>query len=197
MTERKKKKISTEDVLEERSVAQAAEASVAEGTGQAHAGLATSDEVSELQEQLADARAKADEYLDGWQRARAEFANYKKRVEREQSQIYQQAAGSIIKRYLEVLDDFERALKNRPTEGDGAAWADGIELIYQKFLNILKSEGVQQMDSEGKQFDPNFHEAITLEDSDQHESGQIIEVLQQGYLLGEKILRPAVVRVAK
>ena len=154
-------------------------------------------EVEELRQQLADKQAKAEEYLDGWQRARAEFANYKKRVEREQSQAYQMAAGSILKRYLEVIDDLERALKNRPQDGDGHAWAGGIELIYNKLRTILENEGVKQFKSDGQSFDPNFHEAVTSEDSDEHESGQIIEVLQQGYLLGDRVLRPAMVRVAR
>jgi molecular chaperone GrpE len=154
-------------------------------------------ELEELRDELARTRAQADEYLDGWQRARAEFANYKKRVEREQAQVYQTAAGSVIKRFLGVLDDLERALKNRPETGDGAVWAEGIELVYRKLVSILESEGVKPMDIAGQMFDPNLHEAILSEDSDQHESGQIIEALQQGYLLGEKVLRPARVRVAK
>ncbi len=154
-------------------------------------------EVEALRQQLAGQQAKAEEYLDGWQRARAEFANYKKRVEREQSQAYQMAAGSILKRYLEVIDDLERALKNRPKQGEGQAWASGIELIYNKLLAFLENEGVKQFQAEGQSFDPNFHEAVTSEDSDQHTSGQIIEVLQQGYLLGERVLRPAMVRVAR
>ncbi|OGO29995.1 MAG: nucleotide exchange factor GrpE [Chloroflexi bacterium RBG_16_54_18] len=154
-------------------------------------------EIEMLRQQLAGQQAKAEEYLDGWQRARAEFANYKKRVEREQSQAYQMAAGSILKRYLELTDDLERALKNRPTEGEGQAWASGIELIYSKLLTFLENEGVKQFQAEGQSFDPNYHEAVTSEESDQHSSGQIIEVLQQGYLLGERVLRPAMVRVAR
>ena len=150
-----------------------------------------------LEQELAEARARAEEYLDGWQRSRAEFANYKKRVEREQAQAYQTAAGNIIKRYLNVLDDMERALKNRPQEGDGAGWADGIELIYRKLSSILESEGIKTIEAEGQFFDPNLHEAISSEESDHHESGQIIEVVQQGYLIGDRILRPAVVRVAR
>jgi molecular chaperone GrpE len=155
------------------------------------------DPVSILKNELAETQAKANEYLDGWQRARADFSNYKKRVEREQSQIYQNAAGSILKRYLGIVDDLERALKNRPQDGDGAAWAEGIELIYRKLLSILESEGIQPMEAEGQPFDPNLHEAIMSEESDEHESGQIIEVLQQGYMLGDKVLRPAMVRVAR
>jgi molecular chaperone GrpE len=150
-----------------------------------------------LEQELAEARLKADEYLDGWQRSRAEFANYKKRMEREQSQAYQTATGNVIKRYLDVVDDLERALKNRPQDGDGAAWASGIELIYRKLLNMLESEGVKPVEAEGQLFDPNLHEAITSEESDEHESGRIIEVLEQGYLIGDRILRPAKVRVAR
>jgi molecular chaperone GrpE len=155
------------------------------------------DTISGLQNELAVTQAKADEYLEGWQRSRADFANYKKRVERDQAQTYQNAAASILKRYLGIIDDLERALKSRPADGDGAAWAEGIELIYRKLLSILESEGIQPMDAEGMLFDPNLHEAIMSEDSDQHESGQIIEVLQQGYLLGDRVLRPAMVRVAR
>lgn len=154
-------------------------------------------EIEALQAELAESRTKADEYLDGWQRSRAEFANYKKRIERDQLAVSQNAAGRIIKRYLEILDDLERALKNRPQEGEGAAWANGIELIYRKFKSILESEGITPMEAEGQLFDPNLHEAITSEESDEHESGQIIEVLQQGYMLGDRVLRPAMVRVAR
>jgi molecular chaperone GrpE len=118
-------------------------------------------------------------------------------VERDQAQTYQSAAASILKRYLSIIDDLERALKTRPLDGDGAAWAEGIELIYRKLLSILDSEGIQPMEAEGELFDPNLHEAIMSEDSDEHESGQIIEVLQQGYLLGDRVLRPAMVRVAR
>lgn len=150
-----------------------------------------------IKEELAKSQAQAVEYLDGWKRSQAEFANYKRRIEREQSQVYQNAAGSVIKRYLGVLDDLERALKVRPKEGEGAAWAEGVDLIYRKLLAILESEGVKPMDALGQQFDPNLHEAVMSEDSPEHESGQVIEVLQQGYLLGDRVLRPAMVRVAR
>jgi len=149
-----------------------------------------------LQQELAECRSKSDEYLDGWQRARAEFTNYRKRVERDQALMQQTLTGSIVKRYLEIVDDLDRALKNRPQEGEGASWADGIELIYRKLINILESNGVTIMPA-GVMFDPNLHEAITSEDSDQHQSGEIIEVIQQGYLLSDRVLRPALVRVAR
>ncbi len=149
-----------------------------------------------LEAELAKAKTEAADYLEGWQRARAEFANYKKRVERDQAFVYQNAASSVIRRYVELIDDLERALKNRPQEGEGLTWAGGIELIYRKFLAILENEGVTQMNPAGEMFDPNMHEAVTSENSPEHESGEIIEVLQKGYLIGDRVLRPAMVRVA-
>jgi len=154
-------------------------------------------DVPALLQELEETRAKADEYLDGWQRARAEFTNYKKRVEREQSQIYQTVTGNIIKQYIEITDDFERALIDKSQGSDGAEWANGVELIYRKLLAILQNEGVVRMDAQGQVFDPNLHEAITSEESDTYESGEIIEVLQPGYMIGNRVLRPAMVRVSK
>jgi len=157
----------------------------------------TSENLDALRQELEEARLKMSEYLDGWQRSRAEFSNYRKRIEREQAQTYQLAVGNVIKRYLDVADDLERALKNRPKDGEGAVWANGVELIYQKLLSFMDSEGVKPMEVEGQPFDPTIHEAISSENSDQHESGQVIEVVQQGYKLGDRVLRPAIVRVAR
>ena len=151
----------------------------------------------DLHTKLEELEKKASEYLDGWQRSRAEFANYKKRIEREQAQTYQNAAGSVLKKFLEVADDLERALKNRPQDQEGAEWAQGIELIYRKILAIMESEGITVMNLDGQFFDPNFHEAISHEDVEGYQEGQIIEVVKQGYLLGDRVLRPALVRVAR
>jgi molecular chaperone GrpE len=155
------------------------------------------DEFTQLQTELAEARAKAEEYLDGWQRSRADFANYKRRVERDQAIAQQMATGNVIRRYLEIADDLERALKNRPQDGEGAAWSSGIDLIYRKLLAAFEADGVTSMRVEEGYFDPNLHEAISQEDSVNHESGQIIAIVQPGYVLGDRILRPARVRVAR
>jgi molecular chaperone GrpE len=167
------------------------------GQPEEEAEIVLAEDLDAVRMELEESRAKANEYLEGWQRTLADFSNFKKRVDRDQAQVYQNAAGAIIKRFIEVLDDMDRALKSRPQEGEGAVWANGIELIYRKLISILESEGVKAMDIKGQVFDPNLHEAITLEDSADHESGQIIEVLQQGYMLGDRVLRPALVRVAK
>lgn len=146
-----------------------------------------------LEQELAAAQTKAAENLEGWQRAQADFANYKKRIARDQELLEGEVRGRVIKRYLEVLDDLELALKNKP-EGE---WAGGIELIYRKLLSYLEAEGLARMDPLGQPFDANQHEAVTQEDSAEHPSGTVIEVLRPGYTLGERVLRPAAVKVAK
>jgi molecular chaperone GrpE len=192
MTDKKKKEpIDTQETLDDSAQAVRAEAANQEMIA------SLQKDLEGIQQELVAARSKADEYLDGWQRSRAEFTNYKKRIEREASQTYQQAAGSVLRQFLGISDDLERALKNRPKEGEGAVWSNGIELVYRKLLNMLENEGVTPIRAEGAIFDPNFHEAIVSEQSDSHESGQVIEVVQQGYMLGEKVLRPAMVRVAR
>ncbi len=153
-------------------------------------------DIETLKSELKAIQEKANEYLDGWQRARAEFANYKKRLEREQAQTNANAAANVLRRYLEVMDDLELALKNRPQDGDGAAWSSGVELIYRKLSAMLESEGVSPIEAEGQLFDPTMHEAITNEPHPELESGQIIAVVKRGYRLGERVLRPAQVRVA-
>jgi molecular chaperone GrpE len=151
-------------------------------------------EIEALQKQLEEAEAKAAENLDGWQRAQAEFINYKNRVQRDREMDYAFMKGDIIKKMLPVLDDMERALANRP---DGDSWANGMELIARKFQNILEAESVKRIEAAGQPFDPNFHEAISSEPNEDVESGYVIEVVQNGYMLGERVIRPAMVRVAQ
>jgi len=157
------------------------------------------EEFTQLRTELEEAKQKECEYLSGWQRERAEFFNYKKRIEREQAQGGQNAFVNAIRRYLDIADDLDRALnsKNRPTEGEDAIWANGIELIHRKMLAAFEADGIKTIGTDGKFFDPNMHEAISHEDSPGHESGQIIEVVQPGYMLGERVIRPARVRVAR
>ncbi|NMB55935.1 MAG: nucleotide exchange factor GrpE [Leptolinea sp.] len=166
-----------------------------EKTSPAETEQALSPEI--LSAELEKARHESKEYFEGWQRERADFANYKKRIERDQVQIAQSVNGSIIKKYLVIVDDLERALKNRPVDPEGAKWAEGVELIYRKLQTILENENVKRIPAEETEFDPNIHEAISHEDSPDHKSGQVIEVLQQGYMIGDRVLRPALVRVAK
>jgi molecular chaperone GrpE len=155
---------------------------------------ADSSTLAELESQLAQARSQAAEYKDGWQRSVAEFQNYRRRMEADKAETYQSAVGGIIKRYLPVLDDMERAMQARPA---GLAWADGVELICRKLQSILEAEGLKRIEAEGQKFDPNFHEAIAQEPVEGVESGTVIAVVRNGYMLGERVIRPAMVRVAQ
>ena len=156
----------------------------------------TSEEES-LEEQVKRLQTEAEEYLDGWQRARAEFANFKKRTQRESEHARERIAGEIITHFLGVNDDIERALSRTPETDDFQEWTLGIELIHQKLQALFDAEGVELIDAEGERFDPNFHEAVSFEESDDHEEGLIIDTTQPGYKMGERVLRPAMVRVAK
>jgi molecular chaperone GrpE len=155
------------------------------------------EEVDFLRKELESVRKEAVDNLENWKRERADFMNYKRRVERDQEQVRLNIKGEIIKHFLPVLDDMERALKVLPKEGEQASWSEGIDLIFRKLQNILKVEDVVRIPAEGVQFDPTRHEAISYEPSPDHESGQVIEVIQQGYMLGDRVLRPALVRVAQ
>ncbi|MEW6717884.1 MAG: nucleotide exchange factor GrpE [Chloroflexota bacterium] len=184
-----------EEVIEEVESAETEVLEAKETEAIPEAELPTVEEFKSVKDELEEIRQQADEYLDGWQRAMAEFSNYKKRVQKEQETIYQEIAGRIILGYLEILDDLERALENHPPSED-KAWEEGIELICKKFRSLLDAEGVKPIEADDKIFDPNLHEAVSQEDSDDHKSGEIIQVVQQGYMLGDRVLRPARVRVA-
>lgn len=165
--------------------------------GEVEGSLSEGDEQSDLQSELEEIRSQADEYLDGWQRARAEFANYKKRIQKEREESRSFITAEILSKYITVVDDFERALSDRPSDGASDAWAEGVDMIYRKLKTILESEGVEEYSPEGEIFDPNFHEAIGFEESDDHDEGMIFQVIQPGYKIGERVIRPAIVRVAK
>lgn len=153
-----------------------------------------SAEVDSLKKKLAEAESKTSEYRESWLRAQADFQNYKKRLERDNEMMYISMKGDIIKKVLPALDDLERALQNRRADDP---WADGIELIARKLQNMLESEGVKRIEALGAEFDPNFHEAISHEPADGAKSGSVIGVVQNGYMLGERVIRPALVRVAQ
>ena len=151
-------------------------------------------EVAELMKKLEEAEAKVAEHRSDLQRERAEFVNYKNRVQRDADVQRANMKGDILQKVLPVLDDLERALQNRPAD---EAWASGIELIARKFQSVLESEGVKRIEAEGQPFDPNFHEAISHEPNGDVPSEHVIAVVRNGYVIGERVIRPALVRVAQ
>ena len=156
---------------------------------------AQAQEAQAEREQLA---AQAAENLDGWQRARAEFANYKRRVEAERSELAASAGAEALKRVLPAVDDFERAMQTLPADLNDHPWVNGVLMVQRKLNAALEQSGITPIaTSPGDTFDPNVHEAITHEDSDQFTSEQIIGEVQRGYKIGDRVLRPAMVRVAR
>jgi molecular chaperone GrpE len=148
------------------------------------------EKLDELQNQL-------DQFSDGWQRERAEFANYRKRAVRDEEFQRQSSRIDILRKYLDIHDDIDLAVKNMPEHIKEDPWSNGILLIQQKLNNVLKSEGLEPITSEDNEFNPHLHEAISLEENPDVESGKIIETVQQGYRIGERVVRPSRVRVAK
>ena len=156
-----------------------------------------SKKLEELEAKLAEVQSKADEYLDQWRRTAAEFANYRKRVEKEQAEYTKYANANLILKLLPLLDDFERAFQTLPDGLSKLTWVEGIFLIHRKFQYVLEQEGLKPIETEGQFFDPMVHEAITYEETDHYEDGQIIAEVQKGYKLHDRVLRPALVRVAR
>ncbi|MDD3824897.1 MAG: nucleotide exchange factor GrpE [Anaerolineae bacterium] len=157
---------------------------------------APEEALASLRQELEDAQARQAEYLDGWQRARAELANARKRFQREQGQAYDSARADILVRLLPIVDDFQRALENVPEEASNDPWLEGIRLIERNFQHVLEQEGVSAIADAGQEFDPFLHQAVTHEPSDSVPAGHIISALRTGYRMGEQVLRPSMVRVS-
>lgn len=156
------------------------------------------EEYERLQKELADAREDAVENLNAKLRAIADNSNYRKQLDREKAQMRMNITGEVTKKFLPVLDDINLALKNRPVDVEVAAWSEGIELVAKKLNTILEQQGIEPVAKENEAFDPTCHEAISSEESPDHDSEVIIEVMQQGYRLPDgRVLRPALVRVAR
>lgn len=156
------------------------------------------DELTTLRQQLEEAQAQADEYLDDLRRERAAFQNYKKRQENERSELRQLAVSGLVVQILPILDDLERALEAIPEEQPDQPWLEGIKLIQRKLQTTFEAAGIVPVEAEpGQPFDPFFHEAVTYEEDEDHQEGEIIAVVQKGYKLHRRTLRPAMVRVAK
>ena len=150
-----------------------------------------------LEAQLEEAHRKVDEHLNGWKRALAEFDNYRKRAEKEREEIYQNASVETLRRLLPIIDDFERAIAALPPEKAEDETLKGFILIHRKLISLLEGAGLTQLDPKGQAFDPTRHEAIGQEPNTEFASGQVSTVLQKGYLYGERVIRPALVRVAE
>lgn len=195
----KKKKMEWEEAPAEPDAGGQADNAAAETPAQDGAEMVTiplTEYASQL-EALDDLKKKADDFSEGWQRERAEFDNYRKRAARNDEMHRQDSRMDILRKYLDIHDDIDLAVRKMPENVKNEGWANGILLIQQKLANLLKGEGLEPISAEDGVFDPAVHEAISLEEHAEFESGKIIETVQQGYKLGERVVRPSRVRVAK
>ena len=150
------------------------------------------EDVETLKQVLAEEKKKAEDYLANWQRAQADFINYKRRTELERQDFNRFANANLILSLLPALDDLERALSSIPLKLAKHSWVDGIRLVERKFKSSLETQGLTPIKALGEPFDPNFHEALR---QDKGKEGIIVEEFQKGYMLGDRVLRPAKVVV--
>ena len=160
----------------------------AEGTG----GTAAATEPDALDALRREKEALQDRLL----RTAAEFDNYRKRVDRERRELSEYAGADILTDLLPIIDDLDRALQ-APAGSDAEAYRRGVELIQKQMADLLRKRGVKQIEAVGTQFDPRYHEAVMNEVSADHREGEVMAELRRGYTLGDRLLRPAVVKVAK
>lgn len=150
--------------------------------------------VEGLRARLQEEKEKAQQHLSNWQRAAADYQNLKRRMEQERSEVGRLANSSLVINLLPLLDDLERALRTVDTKLAGLTWIDGVWLIYRKFQAVLENAGVREIQADGQPFDPKVHEAISEAPG---EEGKVISVVQKGYTLGDRVVRPAMVIVGK
>ena len=141
-------------------------------------------------------KSERDEYYDRLLRKTAEFDNYRKRIDRERRAHADQVVSDLLLDLLLVVDDFDRALTVEADSG-AVAYRKGIELIHAKLHDLLRKQGVRPIEAMGADFDPNLHQAVIYEESPEHREGEVIGEMRRGYMIGDRLLRPAMVKVAK
>lgn len=161
-----------------------------EGKGKAKA----KETVASLKKAVAEEKARAGDYLANWQRSQADFINYKRRTEQEREEVVKFANSALVLNLLPILDDLERALDNVSGKLAGMTWVEGVELIYRKLKAILEASGLSEIKAVGEKFDPNLHEAVLEVEG---EEGTVIEELQKGYKLHDRVMRPTMVKVGR
>jgi len=146
--------------------------------------------LSELEDEVSEKDEKIEEYTSHLQRLQADFENYKKQVQKRERELIKNANERLILKLLDVYEDLERAIENRAED-------DGLEMIYKKFRDTLRKEGLSEIPAEGEKFDPFQHEAVMVENHDEYEDGMIIEELSKGYRLNDRIIKHSIVKVCK
>lgn len=149
-----------------------------------------------VEKALAEERAKYEEMKDRFLRSQADFDNYRKRMQKEREEMAKYASRSLLEKLLPAIDNLERAIDSSKQSESFEMLAQGVEMVYRQIMDALREEGAVPLETVGKPFDPHFHEAVMQEESDQYESGIVIEEFQKGYMLKDKLIRPAMVKVS-
>jgi molecular chaperone GrpE len=157
---------------------------------------AVDDAAREREDRVAQVERERDEHYDRLLRVTAEFDNFRKRTERERRDISDRAVASLLEELLPIVDDFERALNAEAGSVD-AAYREGVAIIHRQLTDLLQRRGVRPIDAVGAEFDPRVHQAVTYEAVPGHRDGEVVEELRRGYTLGDRLLRPSMVKVAK
>ena len=147
--------------------------------------------------ELAQLARERDELKDLLLRTSAEFDNYRKRTDRERATLSESIAAGLLEELLPLLDDFERALSADPSAGTADGYRQGVELIHRQLVDLVRKRGVTPIEALGADFDPNYHQAVSYEPAEGRRDGEVIEEFRRGYLIGDRLLRPSMVKVAK
>ncbi len=179
-----------QQTAEQASAAAAGEPAPAEGAAEAEAEAPAGDSrYDELSKQ-------AEEHQQRYLRAQADFDNFRRRTQKEKEELAQYASSKLLTQLLPVVDNFERALAAAAGSGDSDSLAKGVDMIFRQLQGVLEQEGLKAMEAVGSPFNPEFHQAIMQVESDEHEEGIVVEEIQKGYILKDKVLRPAMVKVS-
>lgn len=157
-------------------------------------GVEEVEDLESVKKALEEEKEKAERYLANWQRSEADFINFKRRSEQERAEMADFANTALILDLLPILDDLERALGSMSDDFDGLTWVDGIRLISRKMKAVLEGRGLSVIEAEGEDFDPNLHEAVMCVDG---EEGKVVEEIQKGYKIRDRVIRPTMVKVGK
>ena len=153
---------------------------------------AKTEEKAKVEEAKATEKAEDEGLNTKYLRLMADFQNYKRRTEKEKNDIYSYANEKLVAQLLDVMDSFERALGHECTD---AGYAEGMKMIFKQLSDVLEKSGLEEIKALGEDFDPNFHNAVMTEDNDEFESGKVTAVMQKGYMLNNKLIRPSMVKV--
>ncbi|MDI3534438.1 MAG: molecular chaperone GrpE [Thermosediminibacterales bacterium] len=168
-----------------------------EGEGGDEQKIEGTESISSLKQELEDKKRELDELINKFARLQADFDNYKKRVAKERQEMSLYILEDLVSQLLPVVDNFERALDSAKSTGENESLLNGLNMIFKQIKGIMEKNGVKEIEAKEKEFNPRLHEAVMQEETDKYPSNTVIEVLQKGYTLNNKVIRPSLVKVAK